>query len=73
VLIGALAALASFALFHLVTVFPLSWMTMFGEDSVTSILWTQVLGGLLAGLGIWCRASWPTALAAATPWAPWRC
>ncbi|MDH1702340.1 MULTISPECIES: MFS transporter [Comamonas] len=52
VLIGALAALASFALFHLVTVFPLSWMTMFGEDSVTSILWTQVLGGLLAGLGI---------------------
>lgn len=52
VLLGALAALASFALFHLVTVFPLSWMTMFGEDSVTSILWTQVVGGLLAGVGI---------------------
>lgn len=52
VLLGALAALASFALFHLVTVFPLSWMTMFGEDSVTSILRTQMLGALLAAAAI---------------------
>ncbi|WP_370679974.1 MFS transporter [Comamonas sp. GB3 AK4-5] len=52
VLLGALAALASFALFHLVTVFPLSWMTMFGVDSVTSILWMQVLGALLAAAAI---------------------
>ncbi|WP_413788693.1 MFS transporter [Comamonas halotolerans] len=48
VFLGALAALASFALFHLVTVFPLSWMTLYGEASVPQILWMQVLGALLA-------------------------
>lgn len=48
VFLGALAALASFALFHLVTVFPLSWMTLYGNAPVTSILWMQVLGALLA-------------------------
>lgn len=52
VLLGALAALASFALFHLVTVFPLSWMTMYGDDSVASILWTQVLGAVIAAAAI---------------------
>jgi MFS family permease len=31
VLIGALAALASYALFHLVTVFPLSWLTLYSH------------------------------------------
>ena len=44
----ALAALASFALFHLVTVFPLSWMTLYGEASPPQILWTQVAGALVA-------------------------
>jgi MFS family permease len=48
VFLGALAALASFALFHLVTVFPLSWMTLYGDASVTAILWVQVLGALIA-------------------------
>jgi MFS family permease len=48
VFLGALAALASFALFHLVTVFPLSWMTLYGDAPVTSILWMQVLGALIA-------------------------
>lgn len=48
VFLGALAALASFALFHLVTVFPLSWMTLYGDASVTAILWMQVLGALIA-------------------------
>ncbi|MBB2778129.1 UNVERIFIED_ORG: MFS family permease [Comamonas terrigena] len=48
VFLGALAALASFALFHLVTVFPLSWMTLYGEASPPQILWTQVAGALLA-------------------------
>src|SRR6218665_1145409 len=32
VLLGAFAALASFALFHLVTVFPLSWITMYSDQ-----------------------------------------
>ena len=48
VFLGALAALASFALFHLVTVFPLSWMTLYGEASPPQILWTQVAGALVA-------------------------
>lgn len=48
VFLGALAALASFALFHLVTVFPLSWMTLYGDASITQILWAQVLGALIA-------------------------
>lgn len=48
VFLGALAALASFALFHLVTVFPLSWMTLYGNASIEHILWMQVLGALIA-------------------------
>lgn len=48
IFLGALAALASFALFHLVTVFPLSWMTLYGDVPVTDILWMQVLGALIA-------------------------
>lgn len=48
VFLGALAALASFALFHLVTVFPLSWMTLYGNASISHILWMQVLGALIA-------------------------
>lgn len=48
VFLGALAALASFALFHLVTVFPLSWMTLYGDAPIAEILWMQVLGALIA-------------------------
>lgn len=49
VMIGAFAALASFALFHLVTVFPLSWISMYSDQSVTSVLVVQIIGALLAG------------------------
>lgn len=39
ILLGAFAPLASFALFHLVTVFPLSWVTLFaGEQPVRFLL-----------------------------------
>ena len=48
VFLGALAALASYALFHLVTVFPLSWMTLYGDAPANSILWMQVMGALIA-------------------------
>ncbi|WP_083745112.1 MFS transporter [Variovorax sp. KK3] len=47
-LIGAFAALASYALFHLVTVFPLSWIGLYSEQSVTEFLLIQILGGFLA-------------------------
>lgn len=52
VLIGAFAALASFALFHLVTVFPLSWISMYSDQSVISVLVVQIIGALLAGVAI---------------------
>ena len=48
VLIGALAALASYALFHLVTVFPLSWITLYSERSVSEFLVIQIAGAFLA-------------------------
>jgi MFS family permease len=52
VLIGALAALASYALFHLVTVFPLSWINLYSTRSVSEFLQLQMLGAVLAGVGI---------------------
>jgi MFS family permease len=52
VLIGAFAALASYALFHLVTVFPLSWIQLYSEQSITEFLGIQIVGALLAAGGI---------------------
>ncbi|HEV7813477.1 MAG TPA: MFS transporter [Janthinobacterium sp.] len=52
VLIGALAALASYALFHLVTVFPLSWISVYSSRSVSDFLLLQMLGAGLAALGV---------------------
>jgi MFS family permease len=52
VLIGAMAALASYALFHLVTVFPLSWINLYSTRSVSEFLQLQMLGAVLAGVGI---------------------
>ncbi|MFT4241992.1 MAG: MFS transporter [Acidovorax sp.] len=48
VLLGAFAALASFALFHLVTVFPLSWITLHSDQPATQILGVQIVGAFLA-------------------------
>jgi len=50
VLIGALAALASYALFHLVTVFPLSWISLYSERSIGDFLWLQVAGAGVAAV-----------------------
>lgn len=50
ILLGALAPLASFALFHLVTVFPLSWVTLFSDQSVVNCLIVQMFGALLCTL-----------------------
>lgn len=52
VLIGAFAALASYALFHLVTVFPLSWLSLYSAQPINQILGVQLLGGLLIAVGI---------------------
>lgn len=50
-LLGAFAALASFALFHLVTVFPLSWVALNGSQPVTDVLAVQIAGAFIGILG----------------------
>ncbi|MES2075161.1 MAG: MFS transporter [Pseudomonadota bacterium] len=52
IVIGALAALASYALFHLVTVFPLSWINLYSSRSIGDFLHLQMLGALIAAGGI---------------------
>jgi len=52
VIIGAFAALASYALFHLVTVFPLSWTLLYAQQTIPSFLGVQILGGVLCALAI---------------------
>lgn len=47
VFIGAFAALASYALFHIVTVFPLSWIHIYAGQSVTGFLVVQIVGAFL--------------------------
>ena len=48
VVIGAAAALASYALFHIVTIFPLSWIGLYSEQSVGQFLGVQIVGAILA-------------------------
>ena len=52
IVIGAVAALASYALFHLITVFPLSWITLYSNQSVTEFLVIQMIGAVLGAIGI---------------------
>jgi len=47
IVLGAFAPLASFALFHVVTVFPLSWVTLFSDQSVVDCLIVQMFGAVL--------------------------
>lgn len=49
VLLGAFAPLASFALFHLVTVFPLSWVVLTKAESPIRFLVIEMVG---AGVGL---------------------
>jgi len=48
-LIGAFAALATYALFHLVTIFPLSWIRLYSNQDISEFLVIEMIG---AGLGI---------------------
>ncbi|MBB5393283.1 MULTISPECIES: MFS transporter [unclassified Herbaspirillum] len=52
IIIGALAALASYALFHLVTVFPLSWARLYSLRAMDDFLITQIIGAVIMALGI---------------------
>ncbi|MFC5523616.1 MFS transporter [Polaromonas jejuensis] len=51
-LIGAFAALASYALFHLVTVFPLSWFALYSTQPVNDVLVVQIIGAVIAIPGV---------------------
>lgn len=50
VLLGAFAPLASFAMFHLVTIFPLSWVLLKGGQPAGEFLFVQILGAFV-GIG----------------------
>jgi MFS family permease len=52
VVIGAFAALASYALFHLVTVFPLSWVNLYSEQEIGQFLRVELVGAVLAAIAI---------------------
>ncbi|WP_266159645.1 MFS transporter [Dyella silvatica] len=49
--LGAFAALASYALFHLVTVFPLSWIVLGTTQSVNQVLAVQMVGAVVGIFG----------------------
>lgn len=52
VVIGAFAALASYALFHIVTIFPLSWIQLFSSQALAGVLVVQIIGAVLAAVAI---------------------
>lgn len=52
IVIGAFAPLASFALFHMVTVFPLSWVVLFTQESVGRFLAIEIVGGIVCTIAV---------------------
>ncbi len=52
VVLGAFVPLASFAMFHLVTIFPLSWVILTGGQSAAEFLWVQVAGAVVGAVAI---------------------
>ncbi|MER0239843.1 MFS transporter [Fulvimarina sp. MAC8] len=44
IIVGAFAPLASFAMFHMVTVFPLSWVELYSGESITRFLIIEGVG-----------------------------
>ena len=51
-ILGAFGALASYALFHVVTVFPLAWIMLFSKQSVTEFLAMQIVAAILGTCGV---------------------
>ena len=52
VVLGAFGALASYALFHVVTVFPLSWILLFSHQSIAAFLAIQILASIVGICGV---------------------
>ncbi|SDP07569.1 Sugar phosphate permease [Ralstonia sp. 25mfcol4.1] len=51
IFLGAFASLASYALFHLVTVFPLSWVSLHKTQAISDVLAIQIVGAGIAFIG----------------------
>ncbi|MFB2552518.1 MFS transporter [Ensifer soli] len=51
-LLGIFVPLASFAMFHMVTVFPLSWIFLYTDVTLGSFLMTEALGAALGTLSM---------------------
>ncbi|UFZ07621.1 MFS transporter [Bradyrhizobium ontarionense] len=52
IVIGAFAPLASFALFHMVTVFPLSWVFLFTKETPARFLMIEAVGAVFGVVAI---------------------
>ncbi|CAN5353861.1 MFS transporter [soil metagenome] len=52
IVIGAFAPLASFALIHMVTVFPLSWVVLFTQEGATRFLYIEMIGACVGIIGL---------------------
>ncbi len=52
VLVGTFAPLASFALFHMVTVFPLSWVFLYSQDGPGHFLIIEIAAAVLGVIAI---------------------
>jgi MFS family permease len=50
--LGSFAPLASFALFHLVTVFPLSWVTLYSGEPAERFLVIEIIGAVVCVLSM---------------------
>ncbi|MDT8760157.1 MFS transporter [Sphingomonas psychrotolerans] len=52
IVLGSFAPLASFALFHLVTVFPLSWVTLYSGEQAQRFLVIEIIGAVACVLSM---------------------
>ncbi|MBL8266045.1 MFS transporter [Steroidobacter sp.] len=57
IVIGAFAPLASFALFHMVTVFPLSWVFLYTDEGPARFLMIEAVGAAV-GVGAIVASGW---------------
>ncbi|CAN7599530.1 MFS transporter [Rhizobium sp. LjRoot258] len=52
ILLGAFVPLASFAMFHLVTIFPLTWMYLYGTQPIGTFMVVQIVGAMVGLVAI---------------------
>ncbi|GAA3269309.1 hypothetical protein GCM10020258_41840 [Sphingomonas yabuuchiae] len=50
--LGAFAPLASFAMFHIVTVFPLSWVVLFNKERPQDFMMIEIIGSIVGVFAI---------------------